>query len=121
MSDFSPKGMFMNPIDQVSSFILPQDFVVPTKADPRPSHKRVSQKHREVQRCIAETHSAIKRNLEIDNFKLIFSVDSETRKVIVRIFDAETGKVVREIPPDEIVALAKKLEKLKGILFNGSV
>jgi uncharacterized FlaG/YvyC family protein len=41
-----------------------------------------------------------------------FEINQETREVIVRIIDAETGKLVRTIPPDE---LAKEI--VKGNLY----
>lgn len=37
-----------------------------------------------------------------------FEINKETREVIVRIIDSETGELVRTIPPDE---LAKELVK----------
>lgn len=32
-----------------------------------------------------------------------FEVNRETREVIVRVIDAESGKLIRTIPPDELV------------------
>ncbi len=37
-----------------------------------------------------------------------FEINQETREVLVRIFDAESGDLVRTIPPDE---LAKEIAK----------
>ena len=41
-----------------------------------------------------------------------FEINQDTREVIVRIIDAETGKLVRSIPPEE---LAKEI--VKGNLY----
>lgn len=37
-----------------------------------------------------------------------FEINQETREVLVRIYDAESGELVRSIPPDE---LAKEIAK----------
>jgi flagellar protein FlaG len=50
---------------------------------------------------------------------LAFSVDSANGKTIVRITDAETGEVIRQIPSEEMVAIAQSLDKLQGMLLQG--
>ncbi len=50
---------------------------------------------------------------------LAFSVDSANGKAIVRITDAETGEVIRQIPSEEMVAIAQSLDKLQGKLLQG--
>jgi flagellar protein FlaG len=111
----------MNPIDKVISLSTGRDVAVPNKEIPLPFHGDLQQKDHEFQRKINEIHEAIKEHLQIDNCKLNFSIDSETRTVVVRVLDADTGKVIQEIPPEEILAMAKEIEKLKGILFNENV
>lgn len=52
------------------------------------------------------------------NRDLHFSVHKETGRVIVTVVDAETDKVIRKIPSDEILKIAESLENLSGLLFN---
>lgn len=47
-----------------------------------------------------------------------FSVDKDTNMVIVKIKDTETGEVVRQIPPEVIVKLAKTIDEFLGLLFD---
>ncbi|GAB6068696.1 flagellar protein FlaG [Methylothermus subterraneus] len=49
----------------------------------------------------------VRRNLE-------FSVDKDTRQIVVKVIDAETGEVVRQIPPDAVLELAKFLREREG-------
>lgn len=42
--------------------------------------------------------------------KLSFSINEETGKVIIKIVDQETGEVVREIPPEEMI---KKMARIR--------
>ncbi len=41
--------------------------------------------------------------------ELEFSFDEETRQVIIKVHDSETGEVVRQIPSEEFVAMARRL------------
>jgi flagellar protein FlaG len=50
---------------------------------------------------------------------LAFSVDSANGKTIVKITDAETGEMIRQIPSEEMVAIAQSLDKLQGMLLQG--
>jgi len=42
--------------------------------------------------------------------KISFSINEETGKVIIKIVDRETGEVVREIPPEEMI---KKMARIR--------
>jgi len=45
---------------------------------------------------------------------LEFSVDAATGRPLVRVLDTDTGEVVRQIPGDESLALARALDQLQG-------
>jgi len=47
-----------------------------------------------------------------------FDITEEEGEVIVRIVNKESGEVVRQIPPDEILQLRSNLLDLKGMLFE---
>ncbi len=49
---------------------------------------------------------------------LEFHTDAETGRVVVKITDTATGKLVRQIPMEEMLALAKSLERLQGLLLQ---
>ncbi len=42
---------------------------------------------------------------------LEFSVDKDTGVTIIKVLDVETGEVVRQIPPEEVVAFMRQFEK----------
>jgi len=50
---------------------------------------------------------------------LAFSVDSSNGRTIVKITDAKTGEMIRQIPSEEMVAIARSLDKLQGMLVQG--
>ncbi len=50
---------------------------------------------------------------------LSVSVDKSTGRIIVRLVDPESGEVTRQIPPDEVLQLARSLHALRtGFLVN---
>ncbi len=49
---------------------------------------------------------------------LSFSIDDTTGKTIVRVTDGETGEMIRQIPSEEILAIAQSLDKMQGLLLR---
>lgn len=45
--------------------------------------------------------------------KLNFSIDSGTERVVVRVIDEESGEVVRQVPPQEMLRIAAHLKQLR--------
>lgn len=52
---------------------------------------------------------------------LAFSIDESTGKTIVRITDAATGEMIRQIPSEEMLAIARSLDKMQGMLVQEKV
>lgn len=61
---------------------------------------------------------AVNEFVKIANSSLEFSVDEETGIELVKVIDKETEEVIRQIPSEEIVAIAKALNSLKGLLIH---
>ena len=53
--------------------------------------------------------------------KLNFSVNEETGRVIIQVVDSESGEVVREIPPEEMIERMDKLRKGYTLLMDKKV
>ena len=49
---------------------------------------------------------------------LRFSIDQDIGRTIVKVVDASTDEVIRQIPSEEIVAIAKAMDKLQGLLIK---
>ncbi|KAF2957331.1 hypothetical protein AS159_09950 [Thermotoga sp. Ku-13t] len=50
-----------------------------------------------------------------------FTIERELNMIIIKIKDRETGEIVRQIPPEVAVKIAKNLQELIGILFDEKV
>ncbi len=46
------------------------------------------------------------------NFNIDFALDDETGSLVISIIDRDTGEIMRQIPPDEILALRSHLQEL---------
>jgi len=69
--------------------------------------------------------SQIRKALEEANRKmqslggsLEFSVDQQTGKTVVRIIDTSTNQLIRQIPSEEMLTIAKSLDRLQGLLIK---
>ena len=49
---------------------------------------------------------------------LEFSVDEETKDIVVKVVDQNTREVVRQMPSKEALEIAKSLDRMRGLLIN---
>ena len=49
---------------------------------------------------------------------LAFSIDSASNRVVVQVTNEDTGEIVRTLPGEAVLQIARNLESLKGILFD---
>ena len=60
----------------------------------------------------------INENVSKLNKDVKFAYNETLKSLIVKVIDAKTGKVIREIPPQEVINLQKKLSEVVGIIFD---
>jgi uncharacterized FlaG/YvyC family protein len=60
---------------------------------------------------------AVNEALKNMRYSLEFVVEQKDRSLTVRVLDSE-GEVIREIPPEEIRNLQKRLLEMMGVLFD---
>jgi len=68
-----------------------------------------------------ETQEAAKvANSVMDSLSLSlnFSVDHDLGKVVVKVMDSATKEVIKQIPSEEMLAIARALDKLQGLLVQ---
>lgn len=76
-----------------------------------PNLQATEPKVREAVKEIAAAVAPVARNLQ-------FSVDKETGKTIVRVVDSATNEVIRQIPGEEVLAIAQAIDRMQGLLFK---
>ena len=67
---------------------------------------------------LAKITEEINEDFRIFNTSISFSVDKDSGSTVIKIFDRETEKVIREIPPLEMLRLAAKLTELIGLIVD---
>ena len=83
--------------------------------EPRSSGNEVNKK--EFDQALARVREVFQKA----DSRVEFSVDPELGRVIVKIMDGESGTVIRQIPQQEVLDLAKSLERPTGLLLHHKV
>src|SRR5688572_21987950 len=78
------------------------------KPEPKPSRDDLREAMKEIQKVVGNNAT----NLQ-------FSVDEKTGRTIVSVIDAETRQVVRQIPSEEVMRMARSLDRMQGLFVNG--
>lgn len=61
----------------------------------------------------------INKTLRQSNRNLEFSVDSDTKKQMVKLVDTETGDVIRQFPSEEALAISRAIDQFQqGLLLK---
>ena len=49
---------------------------------------------------------------------LMFSLDKDTGKTVIKIVDSHTNEVIRQIPSEELLAISRNLDRVEGLLLK---
>lgn len=49
---------------------------------------------------------------------LEFEMSEQSSRIITRVIDRESGEIIRQIPAEEVVQIAKRLEEMQGSLIS---
>jgi flagellar protein FlaG len=68
--------------------------------------------------AVTEAVNAINNQVQRVSQNLKFSVDHDSGRVVVKVVDGETDKVLRQIPSEEALAISHGLDKMKGLIIE---
>ena len=71
---------------------------------PRPSVKNLVDSLNEAMRVI--------------NTSISFSIDKDTGKTVIKVMDSDTKKLIRQIPPEDMLRVAARIQDLVGVLYD---
>lgn len=68
-------------------------------------------------------HSAqvLEQTFRLFNKRLEFSVNEEIDRVVVKVVDGATDKIIKEIPPAEFQRLIARIKETIGLLFDQQI
>ncbi|MGY2485495.1 flagellar protein FlaG [Cupriavidus sp. CP313] len=56
--------------------------------------------------------------LKTTTIGLRFEIDETTHRVITKVIDKETGDLIRQMPTEEVLRIARAIDKLQGLFIN---
>lgn len=83
---------------------------LPPQADPTTLRKK-----------LAEAVDHLNEMAQRNNYKLNFSIDEQSSQVIVRVRDAKSGEVIRQMPNEAALRMAHHFADLKGLLSDEKI
>ena len=67
---------------------------------------------------VNEAVQAINHAIRSMNAKVSFNTDTETGVATVTVTDSVTKEVIRQMPSDEVIAIARALHKFEGLIIH---
>ncbi|MEH3023245.1 MAG: flagellar protein FlaG [Pseudomonas oryzihabitans] len=92
------------------------DSVSPEKSKAQPAGQE--QTDRPEDGNVDDALSKLKSKFQEDHRNLDFSIDDSTGEVVVKVLDGESGKLIRQMPSEEVLKLAKQLEDMRSLMFK---
>ena len=74
----------------------------------------LSRNREAVEAAVEEANQALANT----SLSVRFSVEGDTNRIVVRLTDQGTGKVVRQIPSEDQLAIEARLRELVGVFFS---
>ncbi|MBS0168847.1 MAG: flagellar protein FlaG [Nitrospira sp.] len=86
--------------------------------DPQPESSSTPEtKGKDLEQALTRVREVFKKA----DSRLEFSVDPDLDRVVVKVMDGDSGTVIRQIPQQEVIDLAKRLETPTGLLLHHKV
>ena len=60
----------------------------------------------------------LEKGIQQFNRRLKFDINKEINRIVIKVIDRDTDKVIREIPPSEIQNLLMKIREAIGLLYD---
>lgn len=67
---------------------------------------------------VRQAVSDINKAMQFMSRELEFSVDTDSKRTIVKVIDQQTREVIRQMPTEEALEIGKALEKVQGLLIR---
>jgi len=92
-----------------------------TRESPR-DYSKIPEKELKKERAeIEKTVEDMNLFLESQKKTLSFFVDKESGRSGVKVIDSKTNKIIKQIPPDEVLDVAAKIKEMLGALIDKTV
>jgi flagellar protein FlaG len=89
----------------------PQSIPVPVRAE-------MTLDANQQEKLVKEAISKLNEQAKASNQNLGFRMDPHIKGPVITVHNTHTGEVVRTIPSEEVLRVAKSIDSLKGVIFN---
>lgn len=80
----------------------------PTRPEPSAQTRaQASDQPNDIEKIVSE----INKKLQAGNHQVRFEMDKNTKQVIFRLIDSDSGEVLRQIPPDDVLRMAEQMAR----------
>jgi flagellar protein FlaG len=113
-------------IPGVGGSAVPPEYTLPraegpqSSADARPAKPRAPTQElpgEDLDRAV----EVLEQTFRLFNKRLKIKVNDEIQRVVVKVIDANTDKVIKEIPPQELQKLIARIKETIGLLFDEKI
>lgn len=73
-----------------------------------------TQPTQDIDQAVSDINSAIQNT----HHNVVFTVDEDTGRDIVKVVDRETEQTIRQIPAEEVLEMVENLESVRGMIFR---
>jgi len=100
-----------SPVPKTTAVQKPQNIQSPVKAE---MTLDVNQQEKLVKEAISKLNDQAKAS----NQRLGFRMDPHIKGPVITVHNTVTGELVRTIPSEEVLRVAKSIDSLKGVIFS---
>lgn len=101
--------------EQVSAQAKPRERIFPERDEIQPEEPdKVALSEKTVINAIEHANNAIR----ITNRRFEFSIHEKTKEIMVKVIDADTDEIIREIPPEKILDMVAMMWEMVGIIVD---
>jgi flagellar protein FlaG len=68
--------------------------------------------------AVTEAVRHINKTMQAMSQQIEFSIDDDSKRVVVKVIDQQTKEVIRQIPSVEALEIAKALDRVQGLLIR---
>ena len=76
--------------------------------------KEATPSRKEVEDAVAKLNNSVQQRVQ----SLVFAIDDDSHRTIVKVIDLRTQEVLRQIPTREALEIAKAIDAFRGLLVD---
>ncbi len=90
----------------------------PRRAAEAAAEKKTVEKPEEARPDSVALLERINELTEDGAYSVRFEKNRDLNEIVVKVVDSQSGDVIRQIPPEELLGLTKRLNELRGAIVN---